>query len=219
MHPPLPKKPKPSGWRERISALRNVAPLLRMVWETSAWLSVAVIGLRFIAALLPVAMLWISKLIVDEVVAAIAGRGEPVYNVWWLLGAEVALAVLSDALSRATALCDSLLGDRFTNHVSLRMMAHATQLDLVSFEDPVFYDKMERARRQTSSRLGMLASLASMAQQAITLLSLSVGIVAFSPWLLLLLIAAVIPPFLGETKFAMLAYSLLYQWTPRASRA
>jgi ATP-binding cassette, subfamily B, bacterial len=214
MHPPLPKKPKPSGWRERISALRNVAPLLRMVWETSAWLSVAVIGLRFFAALLPVAMLWISKLIVDEVVAAIAGRGEPVYNVWWLLGAEVTLAVLSDALSRATALCDSLLGDRFTNHVSLRMMAHATQLDLVSFEDPVFYDKMERARRQTSSRLGMLASLASMAQQAITLLSLSVGIVAFSPWLLLLLIAAVIPPFLGETKFAMLAYSLLYQWTP-----
>jgi ATP-binding cassette subfamily B protein len=214
MHPPLPKKPKPSGWRERISALRNVAPLLRMVWETSAWLSAAVIGLRFIAALLPVAMLWISKLIVDEVVAAIAGRGEPLYNVWWLLGAEVTLAVLSDALSRATALCDSLLGDRFTNHVSLRMMAHATQLDLVSFEDPVFYDKMERARRQTSSRLGMLASLASMAQQAITLLSLSVGIVAFSPWLLLLLIAAVIPPFLGETKFAMLAYSLLYQWTP-----
>jgi ATP-binding cassette subfamily B protein len=214
MHPHLPKKPKPSGWRERITALRNVAPLLRMVWETSAWLAVAVIALRFFAALLPVAMLWISKLIVDEVVGAISGRGAPVYNVWWLLGIEVALAVLSDALSRATALCDSLLGDRFTNHVSLRMMAHATQLDLVSFEDPVFYDKMERARRQTSSRLGMLASLASMAQQVITLLSLSVGIIAFSPWLLLLLVAAVIPPFLGETKFAMLAYSLLYQWTP-----
>ena len=117
-------------------------------------------------------------------------------------------------LSRATALCDSLLGDRFTNHVSLRMMAHATELDLVSFEDPVFYDKMERARRQTTSRLGMLASLASMSQQIITLLSLSVGIVAFSPWLLLLLVAAVVPPFLGETRFAMLAYSLLYQWTP-----
>ena len=144
-------------------------------------LSIAVILLRFVAALLPVAMLWISKLIVDRVVAAIS-TGTPVdETVWWLLGAEVALAVLGDALSRATSLCDSLLGDRFTNHVSLRMMAHATQLDLVSFEDPVFYDKMERARRQTTSRLGMLASLATMAQQAITLLSLSVGIVAFSP--------------------------------------
>jgi ATP-binding cassette, subfamily B, bacterial len=214
MHPHMPKKPKPSGWRERITALRNVPPLLRMVWETSPALSVAVIVLRFVAALLPVAMLWISKLIVDQVVAAISGRVPVSDSIWWLLGAEIALAVLGDALSRATALCDSLLGDRFTNHVSLRMMAHATQLDLVSFEDPVFYDKMERARRQTSSRLGMLASLASMTQQAITLLSFSAGIVAFSPWLLLLLVAAVVPSFLGETKFAMLAYSLLYQWTP-----
>jgi len=214
MHPPMPKKPSPSGWRERMSALRNVPPLLRMVWETSPSLSLAVITLRFISALLPVAMLWISKLIVDQVVAAISGRVVVMSNIWWLLGAEVGLAVLGDALSRATALCDSLLGDRFTNHVSLRMMAHATELDLVSFEDPVFYDKMERARRQTTSRLGMLASLASMSQQIITLLSLSVSIVAFSPWLLLLLVAAVVPPFLGETRFAMLAYSLLYQWTP-----
>jgi ATP-binding cassette subfamily B protein len=185
-----------------------------MVWDTSPALSIAVIVLRFVSALLPVAMLWISKLIVDQVVASIAGRAVLTDTIWWLLGAEVGLAVLGDALSRAISLCDSLLGDRFTNHISLRMMAHATQLDLESFEDPIFYDKMERARRQTTSRLGMLASLASMSQQAITLLSLSVGIVAFSPWLLLLLIAAVIPPFLGETRFAMLAYSLLYQWTP-----
>ena len=214
MHPAMPKKPTPSGWRERLEALRNVPPLLRMVWETSPGLSVAVILLRFVAALLPVAMLWISKLIVDRVVAAISTKTPVDETVWWLLGAEVALAVLGDALSRATSLSDSLLGDRFTNYVSLRMMAHATQLDLVSFEDPVFYDKMERARRQTSSRLGMLASLASMAQQAITLLSLSIGIIAFSPLLLLLLMVAVIPPFLGETRFAMLAYSLLFRWTP-----
>ena len=74
MHPPMPKKPSPSGWRERMSALRNVPPLLRMVWETSPCLSLAVITLRFISALLPVAMLWISKLIVDQVVAAVSGR-------------------------------------------------------------------------------------------------------------------------------------------------
>ncbi|HYI97157.1 MAG TPA: ABC transporter ATP-binding protein [Bryobacteraceae bacterium] len=214
MHPVIPKKPTPSGWRERLEALRNVPPLLRMVWETSPGLSISVILLRFVAALLPVAMLWISKLIVDRVVGAISTKTPVDETIWWLLGAEVALAVLGDALSRATSLSDSLLGDRFTNEVGLRMMSHATQLDLVSFEDPIFYDKMERARRQTTSRLGMLASLATMAQQAITLLSLSVGIVAFSPLLLLLLIAAVIPPFLGETRFAMLAYSLLYRWTP-----
>ena len=89
MHPPMPKKPSPSGWRERMSALRNVPPLLRMVWETSPWLSLAVIVLRFIAALLPVAMLWISKLIVDQVVAAISDRVRGDEQFWWLLGAEV----------------------------------------------------------------------------------------------------------------------------------
>jgi ATP-binding cassette, subfamily B, bacterial len=131
-----------------------------------------------------------------------------------LLAIEIALAVASDVLSRAIGLCDSLLGDRFTNHISVRMMEHADRLDLVAFEDPVFYDKMERARRQTTSRLGMLAMLASMAQQFVTLLSLSAGIVWFSPWFLLILIAALIPAFLGESRFAMLSYSLLYRWTP-----
>jgi ATP-binding cassette, subfamily B, bacterial len=214
MHPPTPKKQAPSGWRERISALRNVPPLLRMVWETSPGLSLAVIFLRVLAALIPVAMLYVSKLIIDLVVASISNNAVPGDRIWWLLGTEAGLAVLSDVIARATALCDSLLGDRFTNHISLRMMAHAAQLDLVSFEDPVFYDKMERARRQTTGRLGMLASLAGMAQQIVTLVSLSVGILAFSPWLLLLLVAAIVPSFLGETRFAMLAYSLLYRWTP-----
>jgi ATP-binding cassette subfamily B protein len=185
-----------------------------MVWETSRTLSATVIALRLLAALLPVAMLFVSKLIVDHVVAIVAGQSLPVERLWWLLGIEAALAITADAIGRATALCDSLLGDRFTNYISLRMMSHATELDLVSFEDPVFYDKMERARRQTTSRLGMLASLAAMAQQLVTLISLSIGILAFSPWLLLLLFAAIIPSFLGETRFAMLAYSLLYRWTP-----
>jgi ATP-binding cassette subfamily B protein len=197
-----------------MSALRNVPPLLGMVWDTSPALCVAVVILRIIAALIPVAMLYVSKLIIDLVVASISQHVIPGDRIWWLLATEAGLAILSDGIGRATALCDSLLGDRFTNHISLRMMAHASELDLVSFEDPVFYDKMERARRQTTGRLGMLASLAAMAQQLVTLLSLSVGILAFSPWLLLLLVAAIVPSFLGETRFAMLAYSLLYRWTP-----
>ena len=131
-----------------------------------------------------------------------------------LLSYEIALAILSDLLSRAVNLCDSLLGDKFTNYVSLRLMEHAADLDLVSFEDPVFYDKLDRARRQTTARLGMLAVLAGMGQQFLTLLSLSAAVVTFSPWFLVLLVAAVIPSFLGETRFAMLAYSILYRWTP-----
>ncbi len=115
---------------------------------------------------------------------------------------------------RFISLVDSLLGDKFTNHVSIRLMEHANSLDLVSFEDPVFYDKMERARRQTTARLGMLAGFAGMAQQLLTLLSLLSAVIFFSPWLLLLLIAATVPVFFGETRFAMLNYSMLYRYTP-----
>ena len=183
--------------------------MLRMVWDTSPRLTLATLTLRLISAVIPVLQLWVAKLIIDQIV-----HPRPDRSVWAFLAIEIGLAVFNDVLARATGLCDSLLGDRFTNYVSLRLMEHATQLDLVSFEDPVFYDKMERARRQTTSRLGMLAVIATMCQQLITLASLSAALVVFSPWFLVLLVATLLPAFLGETRFTMLAYSMLYQWTP-----
>jgi ATP-binding cassette subfamily B protein len=167
-----------------------------------------------VSALIPVGQLWVAKLIIDQVIRSITGRSVSPNRVWVLLAYEIGLAVASDLLGRAISLCDSLLGDKFTNYVSLRLMEHAATLDLVSFEDPVFYDKMERARRQTTARLGMLAVLAGMGQQLVTLASLSAAVISFSPWFLVLLVVAVIPAFWGETRFAMLAYSILYRWTP-----
>jgi ATP-binding cassette subfamily B protein len=213
-----PRPPKPSDgpqtWQERFEALKNVPPLLKMVWNTSPILSISTLALRLIAALFPLATLWVSKLIIDLVVRAI--RHQPVDRsaIWKLLILELLLAIAADTTGRFISLVDSLLGDRFTNHVSIRLMEHANSLDLVSFEDPVFYDKMERARRQTTARLGMLGGLAGMAQQFVTLLSLISAVILFSPWLLLLLAAATIPVFFGETKFAMLNYSMLYRYTP-----
>jgi ATP-binding cassette subfamily B protein len=189
-----------------------------MVWDTSPALTSGTVILRLISSLIPVGQLWVGKLIIDQVVHALQNRllGHPVASqrIWVYLAYEIALAVLSDLLSRAVNLTDSLLGDKFTNHVSLRLMQHADRMDLVSFEDPVFYDKLERARRQTTARLGMLGIIAGMGQQVITLLTLLAAVVSFSPWFLILLVGAVVPAFLGETRFAMLAYSMLYRWTP-----
>ena len=185
-----------------------------MVWDTGPAITSSTLLLRIIAAVIPLGQLWVGKLIIDQVVRTVSGRSTASYRIWTLVAYEVALVVLSDLLSRGINLFDSLLGDKFTNHVSLLLMEHATKLDLVSFEDPIFYDKLERARRQTTSRLGMLATVAGMGQQLITFASLSAAVVAFSPWFLVLLVAAVVPAFLGETKFAMLAYSILYRWTP-----
>jgi ATP-binding cassette subfamily B protein len=185
-----------------------------MVWETSPPLVLASTVFRLVRALLPLSMLWVSKLIIDGVVAWISRHSGNPLGIWKLVALELALAVASDVLGRANTLCDSLLGDRFTNRVSVRLMEHASRLDLASFEDPVFYDKLDRARRQTTGRMGLLAALLSIGQDALTLASLSAGLIVFSPWLMVLLAAAVIPSFLGETHFSSLAYSILYKRTP-----
>ncbi|MBV8571878.1 MAG: ABC transporter ATP-binding protein [Acidobacteriaceae bacterium] len=212
--PPVQPSQNSQSWRERLRALRNIPPLLRLVWSTSRWLTVTTLLLRCLAALFPLATLWISKLIIDLVVRAIRHQPFDHLMIWKLLILELLLAVGSDTLGRFISLVDSLLGDRFTNHISIKLMQHADSLDLVSFEDPVFYDKMERARRQTTARLGMLAGLAGLAQQFLTLISMLSAVVFYYPWLLLLLLAATIPVFLGETRFAMLNYSMLYRYTP-----
>ena len=203
------------SWSDRLASLRYVRPLLRMVWETSPPLVLTSVWLRLLRALLPAAMLWVSKLILDAVVGRISRGTGTLETIWKLVALELLLAVASDILGRANTLCDSLLGDRFTNRVSVRLMRHASRLDLASFEDPVFYDKLERARRQTTARLGLLAALLSLGQDFISLISLSGLLIVFSPWLMALLVAAVIPAFLGETHFTTLAYSVLYRWTPQ----
>ena len=197
-----------------MRALKNVPPLLSIVWRTSPGLCVATLVLRAISALFPLATLWVSKLIIDLVVRAIQGDRSHSGEVWTLLILELLLAIAADTTGRFISLVDSLLGDRFTNAISVRLMEHANTLDLLSFEDPVFYDKMERARRQTTARLGMLASLAGMGQQLLTLLSMLSTVIFFSPWLLVLLVAAIVPVFFGETRFALLNYSMLYRYTP-----
>ncbi len=214
MHPPTQKRQPPSGWRERWAALSNIPPLLRMVWRTSPPLVLLSLLLRLCKAAIPVALLWVGKLIVDHVVALLgSGTGSP-GEIYKLVALEFGLAIVSDWLGRGVALCDSLLGDRFANEISVRLMEHAARLDLVCFEDPEFHDKMERARRQTAGRLSMLSGLSALLQEGITLATLSAGLLLFSPWLLPLLILAVIPSFLGESHFAGMAYSLLYRWTP-----
>jgi ATP-binding cassette subfamily B protein len=180
-----------------------------MVWETSPALSALALLLRLIASAVPVAQLWVGKLIIDQIV-----HPRPNLSVWVLVAVEVGIVIIGDVLARGISLSDSLLGDRFTNHIGIRLMEHAARLDLATFEDPVFYDKLERARRQTTARMGMLAQLAGMVQQVITLVSLSGAVIWFSPWLFVLLVTALIPSFLGETRFAMLAYSILFRWTP-----
>jgi ATP-binding cassette subfamily B protein len=202
------------GWKERLSALRNVPPVLKIVWESGPLVVSLGVLFRVVASLLPLALLWITKLIIDGIVHSVSSHQPVPSRFWWLVVTEFSLAVFSGILTRIIDYLDSLLADKYTRHVSIQVMKHASELDLIAYEDPVFYDRLDRARVQATDRLGMIQSIGRLVQQVITTISLSVSIMLFSPWLLLLLIIGVIPAFLGESHFAFLGYAKNFRQTP-----
>jgi ATP-binding cassette subfamily B protein len=205
---------RPKTWRERIAALRYVPKLFRLVWQTHRGYTLTMVLLRLLRAFVPVSSMWAAKLIIDEVIALVRQPGASLMPLWEVVALELAIVVVGEILARASSLIESLLGDLFSNEISVRLMRHAATLDLEQFEDPEFYDHLERARRQTTGRIGLIAMMLTMGQDVLTLLSLSAALVVYNPWLLLLLAVAIIPSFLGETHFASLSYSLLFRWTP-----
>lgn len=203
-----------SGWKERLSALRQVPPVLGIVWRSGPVVVSLGLVFRLFASLLPIALLWIAKLIIDSIVHTVGSHQAVRPGFWWLVAAEFGLAVCGSFLGRTLDYLDALLADKYTRYVSIEVMKHASALDLATYEDPVFYDRLERARVQATDRLGMIQSIGRLVQQAITAVSLSVSIVLFSPWLLLLLVLGVIPAFLGESHFAFLGYATNFRQTP-----
>ena len=223
-HSPTGPQAKPS-LRDRFNALRNLPPFLRQIWATSPTLTIATLGLRVVRAFLPIATLYIGKLIIDEAVRLVgvgvdfdtleaAWRAGVLDTLLWLLALEFALAIVSDLLGRLVSYGDSLLSELFTNATSIRLMQHAATLDLEDFEDPDLQDKLDRARRQTMGRMNLMSQLFGQVQDAITVVSFAIGLLVYAPWLILLLAIALIPAFVGESHFNALGYSLNFAWTP-----
>ncbi|HKT88048.1 MAG TPA: ABC transporter ATP-binding protein [Candidatus Sulfotelmatobacter sp.] len=202
-----------SSWQERLSALRNVPPVLKIVWESGRGVVLFGVLARVLAALLPLALTWVAKLIFDLVANSI--KTHQVSNhLWWLVLLEFSLAVFSSILTRCIDYSDALLANKYTRHVSIQVMKHASELDVTAYEDPVFYDRLERARVQATDRLVMIQSIGRLELQLITAIAYSAAVMFYSPWLMLLLVVAVVPAFLGETHFAFLGYAKNFRQTP-----
>src|ERR1700744_1225879 len=209
--------PGNQSFKQRVGALRNLRPFIAMVWRTSPGLTSTLLALRTTRALLPVATLYVGKLIVDDVVRLVQMPGKPETFVQWLpsgllnwlgvlLAAEFALAVFADILGRIVSLVDSLLAERVSNSSSVRLMEHAATLDLEDFEDSEFQDQLERARRQTSGRRTLMGQLLNQAQDIVTVVTFIAGLLFYAPWLIVLLLLALVPAFLGEAYFNAQSY-------------
>jgi ATP-binding cassette subfamily B protein len=202
------------AWGTRLQSLKNIPPVLKIIWDSSPAVVTWGLILRAIAALSPLALLAVAKLIIDAVVTHLTHAASLRSDFWWLVALEFGLACLTSILNRIVDYCDTLLADKFIRHISVRIMHHASRLDLASYEDPLFHDKLERARVQATDRLGMVQQLGRLVQQVITTATLAASILLFSPWLLVVLIACVIPAFLGESHFAFLGYAQAFRQTP-----
>jgi ATP-binding cassette, subfamily B, bacterial len=171
------------------------------------------LALRLLLAISPVATLWVAKLIIDAVVETARTPSAGFRKLWGLVALEVAIALANEMLSRASLLVESLLATLFSNHISIRLMEHAATLDLYQFEDPTFYDKLERAREETTGRIMLLSNLLMISQNALTLVALGTALFVYNPWMLVMLAIAVLPRFLGEIHFATLEYGLIFRRT------
>ena len=213
------------SFRERLGALRNLPPFLTLVWATSPRLTAGTLALRLVRAVLPVVTLYVGKLIIDEVIRLAQRGGAPATlgdwlasglldRLLWLLLAELTLAVAADILGRVVSLLDALLGEQLTNTTSVRLMEHAATLDLEDFEDSELQDRLERARRQTTGRMALMSQLFGQAQDVVTIVAFAAGLVVYAPWLIVLLLVALVPAFLGEAHFNARSYALSYTRTP-----
>ncbi|AEE49339.1 ABC transporter ATP-binding protein [Haliscomenobacter hydrossis] len=206
--------PKKVKLADQFSALKNLPSFFTLIWQTEPRLAAINIGLRLLKAGVPLLTLYLGKLIVDEIIRLMSASEKELSQLWLLLGAEFAVVIVSDLLNRGIGLTENLLGDLVSNRTSVDIMQHAAKLDLFQFENPEFYDKLERARRQTTNRTVLMTQVLTQFQDIITIFFLGAGLVAFNPWLILILFVAVIPSFLGESYFNQQSYSLSLSWTP-----
>ena len=202
------------AWANRLRALRHLPKIGRLLWTAAPIAVASTILLRLLGGLIPLGMLYAGKRLIDLISGASKGQTFSIDEVWLWVGVEFGLAVLAQLLTRGVDFADGFIADRFSHNLGLTIMRHSATLDLSSFEDPAFHDRLENARAQSTDRIGMLTSTGWLFQRFVMLLSLATGIVYYSPWLLVVLAISVLPAFLVESHFAFLGYTLAHELTP-----
>ena len=225
-HPHVPPPPAPAlppWWSRVLGSFSHTPRTLRLVWASSPGSVVVVAVLTLIAAALPVGIAWVGKLIVDAVLAAHGTGGDARAAALddvlrWIL-IELGLVAALALVERLLGLFRQLIGSRLAIDINVRIMEKALSLDLRHFEDPKFYDKLTRARREASSRpLSLVQENFQIVRSALTLAGYAVLLVRFSPWAVAGLLLAAIPAFIAEARFSGTAFRLRNWRSPEARR-
>jgi len=216
LHAPRPKSIRDTqriSLRESFRGWHAIPRFFREIYRDGPGLFVLNMAGRLFKGFSPVVLLWIGKLIIDEIVRLLQTGSDDLGQLWTYVGAELGVALLTDLLGRGVNLTDGLLGDLYSNASSERIIRKARDLTMEQLENPDFYDKLERARMQTNSRVSLMSNVLAQAEGLLSIASLIVGLIYFEPWLILLLALSIVPSFINELKFSSDRYSLARSWT------
>lgn len=200
-------------FRTSLKALQYIPRFFKEIRSTDPFLFYINVTCRFIASVTPIAMMWVGKLIIDEIVLISTTKATDYTQLWTYVGIELGIVILGDLLNRGVTLSDSLLGDLYSNASSIKIINKTNDLTISQLEDSELYDKLERARTQTSSRVGLMSNALGQVQSLLTIVSLIAGLIYFEPWLIVLLVLSIIPSFINEIKFSSSRYSIARSWT------
>ncbi len=216
MHAPRPKSISDTeriSLRDSFRGWHSIPRFFREIYRDGPGLFALNISGRLFKGFSPVVLLWIGKLILDEIVRLLQTGSDDLGQLWTYVGAELGVALFTDLLGRGVNLTDGLLGDLYSNASSERIIRKARDLTMEQLENPAFYDKLERARMQTNSRVSLMSNVLTQAESLLSIGSLIAGLIFFEPWLILLLALSIVPSFINELKFSSDRYSLARSWT------
>ncbi len=204
---------KKTNWRAAFRALYFIPPFFREIRKSGPLLFFLNLLGRILNSFTPILILWVGKLIIDEIVVLLGSEATDSSQLWQYVGLELGIVICADVINRMITLTDGLLGDLYANQSSVRIIKKTNELNIAQLEDPEFYDKLERARMQTNSRVSLMSNVLTMSQDLIIVISLIAGLIYFEPWLIVLLVLSIIPSFINEIHFSTSRYSLARSWT------
>lgn len=199
--------------KKSFSAMVYIPRFFKEIWKSNKQLFVLSAICRLVGAVIPVATLWVGKVIIDEIVLQSKAEASDLTYLWTYVAIEFGLIILSDLISRAISLTDGLLGDTYSIESSVRIIKKTNQINISLLEDSEFYDKLERARTQTTGRVGLMSNALGEVQSLISIVTLIAGLIYFEPYLIILLVLSIIPSFINEIWFSQQKYSLARGWT------
>ena len=209
--------------RSQLAQLRMLLSNLRravgIAWRVERGLTFRYVLCNLLGALLPVAIAYVGKRIVDAVVAAADDPAHPVGPSLTWVGVELGLILAAHLAGQGAGYFGLLLRTRLGMHVDQLIFDKALRLGVRHFEDARFMDKLERARKESGWRpVEMITHGLRLAKDVVTLIGYGILLAQFSGWAVLALALAGLP-FLAETKFASEQYLIHARRTMRERQA